>query len=87
MDEFHVYQGVEDKTACLQNVPSKLNIPLEKIACIGDDENDLPIIRICGIKECPTNVINKVTEIVYYVCVANGGSRAVREFAEWLTGI
>lgn len=80
----HCYQGIKDKAECLNKVARTLSIPLDQIACIGDDENDLPMLKLCGVKGCPKNGFNKVKENCDYICNNCGGNGAVREFIEWL---
>ena len=69
----HLYQGVRDKSAYLKEIAASLGIPLEQVACIGDDLNDLPMLRLCGVRE-----------ICDYICQSSGGRGAVREFIEWI---
>lgn len=80
----HLYQGVEDKAACLRKVAQGLGIPLEQAACMGDDLNDLPMMELCGFAACPSDAVRIVKERCGYVCSAAGGHGAVREFVEWL---
>lgn len=80
----HFYQGVEDKEKCLIELSKKLNVSFDCIACIGDDMNDLPMMRLCGISGCPADAVAKVRNDSDYVCAAPGGYGAVREFIEWL---
>lgn len=80
----HLYQGVEDKAACLRTVVSAQNASYEQIACIGDDENDVPMMELCGISGCPGDAVQAVKDQCNYVCIHSGGHGAVREFVEWL---
>ncbi len=79
-----LYQGMQDKGACIKKVSAELNVPLSRIACIGDDRNDLPMLRLCGVRGCPGDADPSVRAICDYICKANGGYGAVREFIEWL---
>lgn len=78
------YQGVRDKAQCLRDIAQSHNILLSQIACIGDDLNDLPMMKLCGLKGCPTDAVEEVQAICDYVCNASGGHGAVREFIEWI---
>lgn len=79
-----LYQGVTDKLECLKAVADKLGYSREEIAYIGDDENDLECMKYCSISGCPNDAISKVKKEISYVCEANGGRGAVREFIEWI---
>ncbi len=79
-----LHQGVSDKLKMLREIAAKYDVSAEKIAYIGDDLNDLPCIRYCGVTACPADAVSLVLEQVDYVCKHNGGRGAVREYIEWL---
>ncbi len=80
----HVYQGVKDKIAQLTSVADNL----AEVAYIGDDLNDLPVIRAVnqagGISACPKNAVRSVRDSVRFISSYNGGEGAVRELIDWL---
>lgn len=80
----HLYQGVTDKAACLHEMADTLCVPLEEVACIGDDLNDLSMMELCGVKGCPSDAIPRLRKVCDYVCTAPGGHGAVRNFIDWL---
>jgi len=80
----HLHQGIKNKAACLQTVASGLKIPLELMACMGDDENDLPMMKICGVTGCPLDAVDSVKNQCAFISTKLGGYGAVREFIEWL---
>jgi len=77
-----IHQGVADKLAVLKELASKYDIPLEKIAYIGDDVTDLPALLAVGFSAAPANGRDSVRKKVRYVCKAKGGEGAVREVAD-----
>ena len=79
-----LYQGVTDKLGKLKEVAEKYSVPVEEIAYIGDDLNDLECIRYCGFSGCPADAADEVRKAVDYVCRRDGGRGVVREFAEVL---
>lgn len=79
-----VIQGVHDKVKILRQVAEKYKCNLNEIAYIGDDENDLECMKICGVKGCPADADNEVKKIADYVCNCSGGDGAVREFISYL---
>ena len=85
-----VYQGCADKAEKLNEIARLFGLITDKngvyseIAYIGDDLNDLPCIKICGLTGCPANAIEELKETVQFVSAQNGGNGAVREFIEWI---
>ena len=80
----HIYQGVEDKAECLCAFASEQGIELFQIAGIGDDEPDIPMLRLCGVTACPADAVAEVKDICQYICGASGGRGAIREFVSFL---
>ena len=79
-----LYQGVSDKLAVLAAVAAKYGATPDQIAYIGDDLNDLDAMAYCGLSACPADAVEEVRKTAKYVCKANGGRGAVREFVEYL---
>lgn len=80
----NIYQGVEDKGACVRAISAQLGIPLAEMAFMGDDLNDLPAMELCGVAGCPADAVDGVREICDFIAEAPGGRGAVREFIQWL---
>jgi len=78
--ELHL--GVKDKTNILTEIIKRLNLSAEEVAYIGDDTNDLEIIKLCGFTACPSNAISFVKNAVDFICEAKGGEGCFRELAE-----
>ena len=78
----HIYQGVNNKLDKMLSLAKGLNIDLSEIAFIGDDIRDLECIKKCGYSGCPNDANKEIKKLVNYVCEANGGEGAVREFVE-----
>ena len=54
----------------------------KNIAFIGDDVNDLGIIKEAGFSACPIDAVNKVKESADIILTTKGGKGVFREFAE-----
>ncbi len=80
----HCYLGVKDKLALAQELCAGLGIALGDVAFIGDDLNDLKLLRAVGYPASPANTPDYVKREVAYVCRAQGGQGAFREFVEHL---
>ncbi len=86
----HCWLGVRDKLPFLVDKSTKLGIPLECIAYIGDDYNDLDVMRTVresGLTGTPADGMPRVREVAHHVGTRRGGSGAFREFAEWLLAL
>ncbi|HVW95389.1 MAG TPA: N-acetylneuraminate synthase family protein [Mucilaginibacter sp.] len=80
--ELHL--GVKDKPAVFNDIITRLNLLPEEVAYIGDDTNDLEVMKLAGISACPADAISFVKEAATIVCEANGGHGAFRELAEMI---
>ncbi|MBM2816344.1 MAG: 3-deoxy-D-manno-octulosonate 8-phosphate phosphatase, YrbI family [Ignavibacteria bacterium] len=74
----------KDKVADIRELAQTRGLTTNEIAYIGDDINDLEIIKIVGVSACPSDAVDAVRQSAGYVCKASGGNGAVREFAEMI---
>lgn len=79
----HLYVGQEPKLGILNQWCEKLNITLAEVAIIGDDINDLPVMRAVGFSACPADAVLKVKQTVDLVLQTKGGDGCVREFVDF----
>jgi 3-deoxy-D-manno-octulosonate 8-phosphate phosphatase (KDO 8-P phosphatase) len=78
----NLFLGVKEKHLILPKIIKKNKLKLENVAYIGDDINDIEIIKLVGISACPSDAMQEIKSIVNYVCKNKGGNGAFREFAE-----
>ena len=79
-----LYLGAKNKELLLDEILNKNRLRSENIAFIGDDVNDLELIKIVGLTAAPADAMPDIIETVDYVCEHKGGNGAFREFAELL---
>lgn len=79
-----IIQGSDNKLRDLQKVVEKVRIDVESVAYIGDDTNDLELLRSVGFSACPNDAVSVLKSEVNYVCQKNGGEGAFREFADYI---
>ena len=79
-----LFQGVKDKPSVLTNLQDKHGIRPTQAAFIGDDLQDIPLLRRVGIPIAVQNAAAEVKDCSSHVTEAGGGHGAVREAAEWL---
>lgn len=72
-------QGVQDKRCMIDKLCQKYNINLQNIAYIGDDINDLDVIKAVGFGCSVPNGVEEVKKAAVYVTKRLGGQGAVRE--------
>jgi 3-deoxy-D-manno-octulosonate 8-phosphate phosphatase (KDO 8-P phosphatase) len=76
------YTEVWDKASKLDEICKQYSVTKDEIAFIGDDVNDLGIIKAVGFSAAPADAVPKVIELVDYVCKRNGGRGAFRELVD-----
>jgi 3-deoxy-D-manno-octulosonate 8-phosphate phosphatase (KDO 8-P phosphatase) len=78
----HCLTGVEDKLGALRTLCARRDIPLEQVAHVGDDVNDLPLLRAVGVPMTVADAIPEAIAVALYVSRRKGGEGAVRDIAE-----
>lgn len=76
------YVGDQDKLEVLTAWAHEHEISLDEVAFMGDDVNDLSIIREVGMSACPSDAVNEVKKLVHVVTQAPGGLGAFREWVD-----
>ena len=66
-----MFQGENQKPNCLQNLCNDLKITLNEVAYIGDDLNDLDVLKSVGLSAIPPNspLVNNSNLITQQVVV------------------
>lgn len=76
------YVGRDSKMQILEGYCKEMGIELENVALVGDDINDLEMIRKIGFSACPSDAVNAVKTQVDIVLSKKGGEGCVREFID-----
>lgn len=82
IDELHM--GVEDKLQVVKQICKKYNCALQNVAYIGDDINDLEVIKNVGLGCAVADAQEELKEYAKYVTRRKGGDGAIREVADML---
>jgi 3-deoxy-D-manno-octulosonate 8-phosphate phosphatase (KDO 8-P phosphatase) len=80
----HVRLGQENKSKAFGEITTQLGIAPEAVACIGDDEPDLPIMQSAGLGIAVADAQPVVRERADWCTTLNGGQGAVREVCDLL---
>jgi len=78
----HCYQGVSNKLETVSNLCADLGIHINEIAFIGDDLNDIQLLKKVGFSGVPSSAPELLRKLVDYVTDKPGGNGAFREFVE-----
>ena len=78
----HLYLGVTDKVRVAQKLCKELDITLSEVAYIGDDINDIQLLKKVGLSAAPNNAPKYVKDVVDLKLKVKGGDGAFREFIE-----
>lgn len=74
--------GTHKKVDSMSKFLESEGLALENVAYIGDEINDIKLLRSCGLSFAVGDANHKVKEVVDIVCVKNGGHGAFREAVE-----
>jgi 3-deoxy-D-manno-octulosonate 8-phosphate phosphatase (KDO 8-P phosphatase) len=78
----HVFTGVENKLAQLENLMLRTRTRPDEILYMGDDMPDLDVMKICGLRTCPADAVHQIKSICQYVSPFKGGEGCVRDVIE-----
>lgn len=80
----YVFQGVQDKLSVAESLIASLGVGWDQFAYIGDDLNDLAVVKRAGFSAAPADADMEVLRNVDYVCSSKGGHGCVREVCDLL---
>jgi len=80
----HAAYGIEDKMAASTALVAALGVDWQRVAAIGDDWPDLPILQRAAFACAPPQAHVEVRAVVHHVTAAAAGQGAAREFCDLL---
>lgn len=80
----HVFKGCKDKATAFREFAQRINLPVSEIAFMGDDVNDLDVLKLAGFSAAPADAHASARELAKFKCTLPGGNGAVREFLDHL---
>lgn len=78
----YLFMGVTSKINVATDLCKDLDISLNEVAYIGDDLNDIHLLKAVGLSAAPANAPNYIKEIVDWKLEKKGGTGAFRAFVE-----
>jgi 3-deoxy-D-manno-octulosonate 8-phosphate phosphatase (KDO 8-P phosphatase) len=79
-----VYQGVDDKRSCFEEVVKQARLKPEEAAFVGDDVVDLPAMRAGGLAIAVKNARAEAKSEAHYITPHAGGEGALRDAVEFI---
>ena len=83
----YLFQGVHDKLQVVGLLCEELDISLSDIAYIGDDLNDIQLLKRVGIAGVPASAPGYIRSLSSFPLEKGGGEGVFREFVERILGI
>ena len=81
----NLHQGAIEKLPVLKDLIAKLKITVDEVLYIGDDVNDLEVMKLAGVSACPADAVAEIKSISSYVCELKGGQGCLREVVSLIT--
>ena len=82
-----LYQGIVKKEDILKEVCKDYGLQTEEIAYIGDDINDIELLKLVGLSATPSDALDSVINICDYTCSHSSGNGAFRELADLILSV
>lgn len=79
------FYGIDDKKTSLSNFCNENSIDLKKVIFIGNDINDLEVMKSVGISICPSDAHPSIIKIASVMLNSKGGEGLVRELLDLLS--
>jgi 3-deoxy-D-manno-octulosonate 8-phosphate phosphatase (KDO 8-P phosphatase) len=80
----YVYQGIDDKQGCFNDIVKKAGLKPEEAAFVGDDVIDLPAMRAGGLGIAVKNARAEVKREAHYITLHVGGEGGLRDAVEFI---
>jgi 3-deoxy-D-manno-octulosonate 8-phosphate phosphatase (KDO 8-P phosphatase) len=82
-----LFQGTRDKVAAMEMLMKRHGLRWEEVAYIGDDVNDLEVLKRVGFAVAPADAAPQNKKVVHFVTQKKGGEGCVREICDMLLEI
>ena len=82
MNVSKIFVGINNKESLLPKICRIFDLRKEEIAFIGDDVNDIELMKKVGFSATPKDGIRLAQQTAKYICKQEGGKGAFREFAD-----
>jgi 3-deoxy-D-manno-octulosonate 8-phosphate phosphatase (KDO 8-P phosphatase) len=76
------YLGTHEKADALEDFLYKYDIKAESVLYMGDDLPDYEPMKMVGVATCPSDAVEEIKSIAYYISDRKGGEACVRDVIE-----
>ena len=80
----YISMGSNNKSSILKSWIKELNITLEEVGFMGDDINDIEIMKLVKLVGCPKDAHKNCLELAHFVSEKGGGKGCIREFCDYI---
>ena len=87
MNVDRLFDGIKNKEKIIPKLCKLYNLSENNIVYIGDDVNDLEILKRVGFSITPKDGNLEVKKIVDYICKNNGGKGVLREICDLVISV
>jgi len=87
MNIYKVYDGIIHKEAILEKLCLEFKTKSDNICYVGDDVNDLELMKKVGVSACPNDAVSLVKEYATIVMKQKSGEAAFRELVDLILSI
>ena len=81
-----IHQGIINKEKILPRICKEYRVKPEQIVYIGDDINDISLMKAVGISVAPADAWKKTRQVADFVTKATGGNGVLREVTDLILG-
>ncbi len=82
MNVSKIFMGITNKESLLLKICRIFDLQKEEIAFIGDDVNDIELMKKVGFSATPNDGIKLAQQTAKYICKQDGGKGAFRELVD-----
>lgn len=77
-----LHDGINQKDLMVKEICKKYKLDVKELAYIGDDVNDIELLKKVGFSASPKDGIKEVKDICDYICTTDSGKGAFRELCD-----
>lgn len=77
-----LFMGILEKEKTLNEILTNSNLKVEEVAYMGDDTNDVEIMKLVGLSACPNDATKFAKDVSDLIVESKGGNGALRDFVE-----
>ena len=81
-----IHQGIVNKEKNLPRICKEYRVKPEQIVYIGDDINDISLMKAVGVSVAPADAWKKTRQVADIVTKATGGNGVLREVTDLILG-